>query len=379
MKSLRRDRPEALRSAPCGALLVLALSLPLPAAAACGDAARLSARLDADAVLLTWAGGLDAGDDWVVYNPSRAELEADVPGSVLFTGTENEYLHPAAAEIFYRVRCEGPGGAGPWSNMAFRIELNLFSSASVEYPANHLVSLPLEWNPPDVAGGADSWPCDDAGDGEATLDEALCELWTSVDALSDARFTVEALDRSLEAFVARVGERVGGGPPGASGSTAPLSDTVGAGAALSVRVEGDVADNPVVIVGSHDPDFGGYLLSSPADRGSFHLLSVPYHTRYRTADEILCGIRDEDWYELDGDGIPDSCPNGVFDPVSGGHATVARIQNDPITGAATMGRQVFDSGSLLFVGSNFDLVPGEGIIVYLPRGYAERPFLPPTY
>ena len=93
----------------------------------------------------------------------------------------------------------------------------------------------------------------------------------------------------------------------------------------------------------------------------------------RTANEILCGLETLDWVDVDPmDGNPDTCPAGIFDFASapGSGATIQTFDNDPASptgGNLYVGRTVISQGNgefgaALFIGSNFDLKPGEAYL-----------------
>lgn len=160
-------------------------------------------------------------------------------------------------------------------------------------------------------------------------------------------------------------------------------------------------ENRSVIVGSHDPNASAIEVRyncSPA----LVFLNVPYHTMYRNADNMLCGLeraRDpvNGWEDIlnngtgnpigdpdgdtvpNGDGEPDTCPNGIFnaDAPNGYTIQVATFDNvDDNTGPSPDGSDT-DNGTVLriatknafgrlrFVQNNFFLTPGDSYLVTL--------------
>ncbi len=102
-------------------------------------------------------------------------------------------------------------------------------------------------------------------------------------------------------------------------------------------------------------------------------LNLPYHTMYRTANEILCGLEGVDWVD-DGTGAPDQCTAGLFDPVSGVSVTTQAFSG------SFVGRSAFDAGGIVrFIGTNFDLTPGDAYLFNMNTGYADRLWLPPHF
>jgi hypothetical protein len=131
-------------------------------------------------------------------------------------------------------------------------------------------------------------------------------------------------------------------------------------------------ENRAVIVGSHDPSWAGKMIERTCPLA---VLSLPYHTMYRTAAEVLCGLEGIDWVDDNMDGKPDTCDQGLYDPVSGVGATVQTLVN----GVGGQGYQAFNPGTLLFVGTNFDLTPGDGYVFNMNDGYQPRRWNPPHF
>ena len=136
-------------------------------------------------VALAWTGALGIGESWVVY---RGEID------VMWTFGRNEILIASVgaamytdagaatdgADHYWLVRCEGPGGAGSFSNMAFKLARHLDTVPG--FLNVYFVSVPGWLGLPDVADTSDPSPCTPAagvGDGVMNADDLLCAWWTS--------------------------------------------------------------------------------------------------------------------------------------------------------------------------------------------------------
>ena len=65
---------------------------------------------------------------------------------------------------------------------------------------------------------------------------------------------------------------------------------------------------------------------------------------------------------------------GLFDPVSGVSVTTQSFSN------GFVGRSAFDAaGTVRFIGTNFDLTPGDAYLFNMNTGYADRLWLPPHF
>jgi hypothetical protein len=344
------------------------------------------------AVRVSWTGSLDAGESWVLYRGDLWRLRATGGNDavVLHAGSETELTDPDAGSWYYKVRCEGGAAPGDWSNWGFRLERSFDvigpPGSFRSFRGIYFLSLPLLPGLVDVGtGGPAAWPCDQAGNGTLTPDDILCESWSGRDSVANGRFSVQWLDPATRSWNARHGIKVGGNPPRVLGSTVDLERPDLRGSGQLIQVSGDVVENRGLIAGAHDPDFTGYVVSRRAGTTPVHVLSLPYHAVYRTADELLCGVEGWDWVDGNGDGAPDTCPNGVFDPLSGAQVYVFTFDNMPDGSPSDnsfIGRGVaFDELflDLVFFGVRFDLIPGDAYAVVLGEGYQDRTFLPPTY
>lgn len=67
----------------------------------------------------------------------------------------------------------------------------------------------------------------------------------------------------------------------------------------------------VTIVGSSDPTFAGIVQGDIWGNPGGVPLPVPPDGRWQDSWQILCGERDSDWFDVDGDGFPDECGRDV--------------------------------------------------------------------
>lgn len=266
---------------------------------------------------------------------------------------------------------DGPGrapAAEPSSNMGFKVETAF--PARPDRPNEYLVALPYFNGTGDVADAAATPPCSEAGaprtDGLVDALDLLCDFWTSRQGGMTASRWVQSTQSWQHRAIWRdavTGEIV---------SSGDWLDSVATGEAFVLRVSGAVT-NLATIVGSHDP-VGACALAVDAPPGmpAFNLLNHVYHRMYLTADEALCGLEGSAWTDADGDGQPDRCDGGMFDPAAGGSATVLQL-DDPRAGSGLpVTRTVMADPSgphgLRFIGPNFTLAfPDASTIVLSPE------------
>jgi hypothetical protein len=161
--------------------------------------------------------------------------------------------------------------------------------------------------------------------------------------------------------------------------TAPLDPRDG----IWVTVPFDVAaDNVVTLRGWCDADAPPVVIGPPPSgcRPVLPILQVPWITPYRQADEILCGLEGVDWVDGDGDGDPDTCPNGIFDGTT--PITVVSFDNDPDTVPESdnlrIGRTALRTDlGLAFLGRNFPLVRGAAYEAVVRLGHSPTLWDPP--
>jgi hypothetical protein len=279
-------------------------------------------------------------------------------------------------------------------------------------------------NDPGSALAGDEGPT--VGDDFLNADDALCDLWTSRDGKMDISHWIpnDAVGApatgagcSPEVRTAEntsFGVRFTGTFTGHTSALVPIAakdwrtdEYRGVAYQINVGDRRGTASplhlNRAVIVGSHDPSFAGRAIESvciPARE----FLNVPYHTMYRTADEILCGLGPPsgDWVDVvlnasgnpGSDGMPDTCPNGVFDETAprGYQISIQTFDNvkdgslPPGGGTipsdnTSMGRiaNLNSFGFLIFSGPNFNLIPGEGYRLNIPQSHTSTLWRSPHF
>lgn len=144
--------------------------------------------------------------------------------------------------------------------------------------------------------------------------------------------------------------------------------------------------NRVIVVGSHDPAFAGHSVASSAGCAASapqrDLIAVPYHTMYRKAVEILCGLEGVDWIDdgmseagaaagTAGDARPDhvdECDTSIWDLTNAIAASM--FFNDEVTNGPKTCTVSLRFGAISWTGcpdaQNYDLVPGEGYLLNIP-------------
>lgn len=264
------------------------------------------------------------------------------------------------------------------SNMGFKLE----RSFSVVTGARNLyfVSFPLFNGLGDIGTSGAGANCD-AGDGVVNAVDALCDLTTDRD-LVTAPSGIMTIQRYNEATCGFEGASMTKTPLGFSfiGTafelTTPTNREVGYIVSVGKNAADPTIENRAVIVGSHDPSWAGKLVTRACPRT---YLNLPYHTMYRSANEILCGLRGVDWDPVDPgnpNSNPDACGAGLFDPVSGVSATVQAFDN----ATGFVGRTALRvGGNLQFIGTDFDLTPGDAYVFGANTGYQDRLWLPPHF
>jgi hypothetical protein len=281
---------------------------------------------------------------------------------------------------------------------AFTVQPNLRNFYFVSFPLFNGLSdiaddrIPTPGNP---CVGAPN------GDGIVNATDAICDLWTSSgDSMGEAGFSIQKYDTSTCLFTARSAVKLPTGPDNWFYTGAFQDDiTIGInreiGYLINVRKgpmdpDGSI-ENRAVIVGSHDPSFAGHTVSSA--NCNTDILSLSYHTMYRSVAEILCGLEGVDWVPHETDGFPADpldpsthlCPNGIFDPGGGVGlgTTVQTFDNDP--GSASANLYVaftavsLGPGGIRFIGTNYNLQPGEAYLVSIATGVADRVFNSPHF
>jgi hypothetical protein len=298
------------------------------------------------------------------------------------------------------------------SNMGFKLERSFDLTREVgtgrPYLNLYLVSSPLFDGLADVANGdpANANKCVGdvggpvVGDGFIDANDKICDWWTS----REGTFVVQKFDRDSCAYQARTATRsptFGIQFTGAFSylpSANPNNLTANAtgreiGYLVLVSSSGPTISptNRAVIVGSHDPSFTGRaIISGPScARNAPHLdaQNLPYHTMYRTADEVLCGLEGVDWVDVAAPlGAPDTCPTGT-DPANAGipfdgvHAlSVQTFDNEVAHGYVARTVAINPITRLpLFTGNDFALRPGDSYLLVINPDHVPTTFLSPHF
>lgn len=231
------------------------------------------------------------------------------------------------------------------SNMAFLVDID--SPAIPGQGGVSLRSLPLSVGTADLADPTATPPCSEPGapqsDGVVDALDLACELWES----RQGSLWIWHLT-AAGAWEGRGVWRLPGGGVAHGGS---WTDPIVLGEAIAVHAlapPGGSVTNSIRFAGAHLP------LPCPSVGPGGGLLNIFYHTMYRTADELLCGLRNRDWSDADGDGLPDTCDASLFDPSAGGSTCVSDVRD-----GITTTRCVFADSSLptdlRFEGTDFNL------------------------
>ena len=251
----------------------------------------------------------------------------------------------------------------------------------------YFVTAPFAEGIEDVANTTNVDPCDtvDTGpDGVVNADDLLCTLWGGGD-LAEQRgaMSVVHYDGGACSYRARTGLKLPTGERLFIGGGFQYQPEFG----YTVQVGRVTEDAPppvnrVVLSGHCDPAFPGRLLVPIGCQNGAEVLHYPYNALYRTVDEILCGLEGVDWMPDPVTGNPDTCPNGLFMLGEDGAAvSVVLYNNDPDAPSPNqyIGRSVVQvPGSLVFVGSNYELKAGEAYLAYLSVKHSPTFWDPPT-
>lgn len=217
-------------------------------------------------------------------------------------------------------------------------------------------------------------------DGIIDATDALCTIWSAGDPSrigSSIGFQIWDPDTCLPQMIT-----ASNGVFGINFGGTPFSLDHGAGYRLTMSAAGrpPPADFLVNLVDGCPAGYPGMTVISRCAVPVL-LLHVPYDTLYREWDEVLCGQRGFDWDDLDLDGSPDQCRNGIFD---GSHAVTA-LMHDARRGSPTFGLYVTRgvtysrlAGRPLFSGASLPIVAGDAIFVLLSPGHAPTIWDPPT-
>lgn len=282
-------------------------------------------------------------------------------------------------------------GTAQASNMGFKLERDF---AFVPGFRNlYFVTFPLFNGLGDIAGATGSPGsnrCNFTPDGVVDANDFVCDAFTDRNTCTTCSFAITKLDTATCQFVTVKADKsaiLGITFQGTAWSlTQDPNREIGYVVNVANGATSPVPTNRAVIVGSHDPSFTGHTVSQATCSRDY--LAVPYHTMYQKAVELLCGLEGTDWVDTTpADGRPDTCPNGVFDPVSRRRVAVTTFDNvvgnnefpNTDNNFITYQVEIPFGTALVFQGNNFSLAPGEAYLVNLAAGYQPRPFLPPHF
>ena len=256
----------------------------------------------------------------------------------------------------------GADTADPASNMGFRAEVTLAAVAGGS--DREILALPLNLGTGDVADSSAAIPCSEPGavrsDGVVDGLDLLCELWTS-------REGSLWLYRRIASPPSWQGRGIWRLPGGGFAHAGDWTDPIVSGEALSALVlapPGASVTNRGVIVGSHDDAAPCPVIAAPPGEPALALLDVFYHTMFAEADDLLCGLRGRDWQDADGDGFPDRCDGGLFDPAFAGTVTVVDYAGGSLTSRGVRADAAAPNG-LFFEGTSFPLTVTRGQVAIL--------------
>jgi hypothetical protein len=274
-------------------------------------------------------------------------------------------------------RHEGPGsGPSPDSNMGFRVDLRLASTATEGSP--FLLALPLNLGTGDIADAAAAQPCSETGalrsDGVIDALDLLCELWTS----RQGGLWISRHVASPAGWQSRGIWRTPGGAIVTAGDwTAPILHGEAVVATVLAPAAGSVV-NDAVIVGSHDPSQPCPVIDAPGAAPATGVLNVFYHSMFRSGNDLLCGLKGMAWEDLDLDGDPDTCTGGLFDPSSPGSASVADVRDSGVAVRSVVADPAAPHG-LRFSGPDFALEPTRAAAVVLSPGQPAATWCQPHF
>lgn len=256
------------------------------------------------------------------------------------------------------------------------IELDRSFSVAENALNAYTVSLPDPLEVPDLASSLQSNACDLSAfppDGVINADDIICQLWGGGDdAERHGIFSLMRVDPSTCRFVARTAFRApGSGTIRFVGSLFDYEPTEG----YFIRVEAlpgqPTPVNAVTLRSRCEISLPPRVVT---DGCSLSLLGLPYDSIYQTANELLCGEEGRDWSPEPGSwGAPETCTEGLYDPVTLASATVQRLQSE----VGFMGRTGFwAGGAVRYLGTDFAVVPGDAVWFNPGRGYGPRVWEP---
>lgn len=291
-------------------------------------------------------------------------------------------------------------GTAEASNMGFKLERSFTYVPQPGYRNIYYQSSPLFPGLADTARGTGSGDrCAGPPDGMLDLNDLICDEFTDRGTCSNCSFGALNLNTTtcqIEPLVAT--KNVLG--LNFQGTSLPgghqLNEDPQRALGYQINVTGQAASPPqnhAVIVGSHDPSFAGLPISVATCARV--IVGIPYHTMYRRACEIGCGLANDPsgFPDADGNTVPDGsasaavCPDGIFDTVSGKAISIITYDNEPGNneGATNTDTQFItwtiqrNILGMQFSGLNFALKPGEGYVISLSNGHNTTTLLPPHF
>jgi hypothetical protein len=218
-------------------------------------------------------------------------------------------------------------------------------------------------------------------DGVITLGDALCDLWVDLPTLpagARAQLMSAQIIRDTDCgFVGQILQKNAFGTSFVGTGGVQLEPVRTSGLQIQVT-QNSATSNDAVIVGSHDPDPSVASISfTRGDVCNRKIINVLYHTMYRNAYEIFCGLETIDWVDADMNGNPDTCTGGIWD----GRTLMSIQKYDNSVGAfGFIGSIVnFFFGMATFPGQNIPLVPGEAYLVGWAPDATPNPLTQPHF
>jgi hypothetical protein len=249
--------------------------------------------------------------------------------------------------------------------------LNLYLLSWPDVP-NWRDAADTRWPGGDKCVGAIGGPS--VPDGVLNFDDLICMLWGDGDlSAREGTFRIQTFDGCQ--YHDRTATR--GGIIGVqfTGTVMPLDPRDGYEVLISSSSPTVTPTSTVLLSGTCDPAWPPYPIVYTGRCGcpfiEMQLLQFPWDLPQATADEILCGIENVDWDDLDGDGDPDTCPAGVFDGAT--PITLSTYDNLITHGYVRRTVMATDLG-LAFLGADFAIANGESYLIGVRPGHQPTVF-----
>ena len=263
----------------------------------------------------------------------------------------------------------------------FTVQRSVPADPSTRWLNIYLVSWPEIPNIPDIGNnGASGGPkgCvgepggPTAGDGIIDSVDAVCVIWTTDPLRTNGALVLSRFDTGTCQFHGTQVSRATIGGVAWGSLFFPIVPHEGYYLTISSRESVAPVFTPT-LRGWRDAGWrGDSVIAQLSCEPSLRILQVPYDTLATTVDEILCGEEGIDWQDVNADGKPDTCPNGLFDgttPIS-----IGSVDNDPTL--APTGNQLSDNAfiyrsvlltglELSFLGPRIAVVPGDAFLLVL--------------